>query len=97
MESHCILYISDLLSYRFGFYDLPTFTLNFFIYEKKMTKGLRVPKLGFRVERDFVTLLQQGGRFSEKSLGVSALQAAQPPYSVRGPHKMNWKTSVSGG
>ena len=44
-------------------------------------KGPRVPKPRFGVERDFVPLLQ-GGRVREKSLGVSTLQTAEPPYSV---------------
>ena len=39
-------------------------------------------KPGLGVERrDFAPLLH-GGRVSEKSLGVSTLQAAEPPHSV---------------
>ena len=44
--------------------------------------GPRELKPRFSVERkNFVSLLH-GGRVSEKSLGVSALQAAEPPHSV---------------
>ena len=49
-------------------------------------KGPRVPKPGFGTGIDFVPLLQ-GGRVSEKSLGVNTLQAAEPPYSVNNGHK----------
>ena len=47
------------------------------------TQGPRVlkPEFGVVRENTFLPLLH-GGRVSEKSLGVSTLQAAEPPYSV---------------
>ena len=46
-------------------------------------KGPRVLKSGiWRRERKYSVPLLQGGHVTEKSLGVSTLQAAEPPYSV---------------
>ena len=58
-----------------GVYSVFFYVFHFnYIFFSQMIKGPRVLKTGFGVERDFVPLLQ-GGCVSEKSSGVSALEA----------------------
>ena len=54
---------------------------SFFIDKNTQGPGVLKPEFGVVRENTFLPLLH-GGRVSEKSLGVSTLQAAEPPYSV---------------